>query len=192
MNSDPRAAWFAKAGYALAKRPDVWLIWSRLKNAQARLGIEPPLLNADLPGQFAGKIHRIEHHQAHFASAFYASGFDDAVTIAVDGFGVFASAAWGRWRPHEHKIEGEIHFLHSLGVLYQAMTQFLGSPNYGDEFKLMGLAAYGAVEDDRVNDLVTLTASSACCLNLKFFRHNRERVPYVWSGGVPRVGQLYS
>ena len=55
----------------------------------------------------------------------------------------------------------------------------------------MGLAAYGEAEDDRVNDLVTLTASGTYRLNLRFFRH-RERVPYVWSGGVPSVGQLYS
>ena len=192
VNSDPRASWFAKARYALSKRPDVRLLWSRLKNAQARLGIEAQLLNADLPGQFAGKIHRVEHHEAHLASAFYASGFDDAITISVDGFGDFASAAWGRWRPHEHKIEGKIHFPHSLGVFYQAMTQFLGFPNYGDEFKLMGLAAYGQAEDDRVNDLVTLTAGGTYRLNLRFFRHHRERVPYVWSGGVPSVGQLYS
>ena len=192
LNSDPGAALFAKVRYALSKRPDVGLIWSRLKNAHARVGVEEHLLHGDFPGRFEGKIHRIEHHEAHLASAFYASCFDDAVAISVDGFGDFASAAWGRWRHHEHPIEGRIHFPHSLGVFYQAMTQFLGFPNYGDEFKLMGLAAYGHEEDERVNDLMTLGPNGEFRLNLKFFRHHRERVPYVWAGGQPSVGQLYS
>ena len=91
-------------------------------------------------------MHRVEHHLAHLASAFFVSPFRDATAVSVDGFGDFASAAWGVGLGNELSVEGRVYFPHSLGVFYQAMTQYLGFPYYGDEYKVMGLAPYGRPE----------------------------------------------
>src|SRR6201997_709506 len=80
---------------------------------------------------------------AHLASAFFASPFKEAAVVSVDGFGDFASAAWGSGHDTALSLDGRVLFPHSLGIFYQAMTQYLGFPHYGDEYKLMGLAAYG-------------------------------------------------
>ena len=84
-----------------------------------------------------------ENHLAHLGSAFLVSPFDEAVAVSVDGFGDFASAAWGVGRGCRVEAEDKVYFPHSLGIFYQALTQYLGFPNYGDEYKVMGLAPYG-------------------------------------------------
>ena len=89
---------------------------------------------------FSGEVHRVEHHLAHLASAHWASPFSESVTISVDGFGDFSSAAWGRGSESQLSVDGRVLFPHSLGIFYQALTQYLGFPHYGDEYKVMGLA----------------------------------------------------
>src|SRR5262249_51968820 len=66
-----------------------------------------------------------------------------AVVVSVDGFGDFSSAAWGVGKGKNVSIDGRVYFPHSLGIFYQALTQYLGFPYYGDEYKVMGLAPYG-------------------------------------------------
>ena len=63
--------------------------------------------------------------------------------LSIDGFGDFASCAWGMSKNLNLKIDNKIYFPHSLGIFYQAMTQYLGFKNYGDEYKVMGLSSYG-------------------------------------------------
>ncbi len=111
-----------------------------------------------LPGRrFSGTIDYIEHHLAHLASAFYPSPYREAVVVSVDGFGDFASAAWGSGSGTVLSLDGRVLFPHSLGIFYQAMTQYLGFPHYGDEYKLMGLAAYGeASSREEVSRLLSL------------------------------------
>ena len=69
----------------------------------------------------------MEHHLAHLASCFFVSPFHDATAVSVDGFGDFSSAAWGVGLGTELSVEGRVYFPHSLGVFYQAMTQYLAS-----------------------------------------------------------------
>src|ERR1700739_4343321 len=85
----------------------------------------------------------VEHHPAHLASAAFVSPFDAAAVCAIDGFGDFVSTSWGRVDGTSLAVDGRVFFPHSLGLLYLALTQYLGFPNYGDEFKVMGLAPYG-------------------------------------------------
>ena len=142
VNRSGRANFFRKLAYVLMRRPSPRLLLSRLRNRKQVTGIAEEL--AALPGRpFAGAIDYVEHHFAHLASAFYPSPFDEAAVVSVDGFGDFASAAWGLGRGTALSLDGRVLFPHSLGVFYQAMTQYLGFPHYGDEYKLMGLAAYG-------------------------------------------------
>jgi carbamoyltransferase len=147
-----------------------------------------------LPGRpFAGKIEYVEHHLAHLASAFFASPFDQAVVVSVDGFGDFASAAWGCGQGATLSLDGRVLFPHSLGIFYQAMTQYLGFPHYGDEYKLMGLAAYGNAScRSEVEQLLSLEADGSFALNLNYFRHHTEDIAYEWPGGEPVCGALFS
>ena len=100
----------------------------------------------------SGELHRIEHHLAHLASAFLVSPFDEAAAVSVDGFGDFSQRRLGR-RPRRPRStsRGASTFPHSLGVFYQAITQYLGFPHYGDEYKVMGLAPYG--EPDALDEM---------------------------------------
>ncbi|MCB1485615.1 MAG: carbamoyltransferase, partial [Hyphomicrobiaceae bacterium] len=131
VNSDPKANFGRKVAYALFQRPDVRLIADRLRNQSKRHSIESELSEAFRGQSFNGKVHRIEHHLAHMASAFLVSPFRDASVVSVDGFGDFSSAAWGRGSDTSISIDGRVYFPHSLGVFYQALTQYLGFPHYG-------------------------------------------------------------
>lgn len=84
-----------------------------------------------------------EHHWSHAASAFYPSPFEEAAVLTIDGVGEWATATLGRGHGHQLEILKEIHFPHSIGLLYSAFTYFLGFKVNSGEYKLMGLAAYG-------------------------------------------------
>src|SRR5262249_28308856 len=143
VNQDNRANLFRKIAYVVAQRPHIGLLTSRLKNRRARKDI-PFLLAQVFPnGRFVGEVHHIAHHLAHLSSAFHVSPFEEAVAVSIDGFGDFSSSAWGIGKGSRISVNGRIFFPHSLGIFYQALTQYLGFPHYGDEYKVMGLAPYG-------------------------------------------------
>jgi carbamoyltransferase len=193
INSDPRASVFRKAAYAALRRPDLGFIIDRLRNQAKRRSVRSELAAAIPKAPFNGEVHRVEHHLAHLASCFLVSPFRDAVSVSVDGFGDFASTAWGVGHGAELSIDGRVHFPHSLGVFYQALTQHLGFPHYGDEYKVMGLAPYGEPRYlEQLRRVVRLQDDGTFRLDLRFFRHDREKVDYRWDGGVPSVGLLYS
>src|SRR5881392_2310496 len=98
------------------------------------------------PKKIGAKFHRIEHHQAHLASAFFVSPFEHAFLLSADGLGDFASTMWGTGAGNHLRIDGAVAFPHSLGLFYSAVTQYLGFLKFGDEYKVMGLAAYGHPE----------------------------------------------
>ena len=193
INQDAKANLWKKVGFMLTKRPDLGLVLERIKNKRERVSIESQLVEA-FPGQdFNGKVHAIEHHLAHLYSAFYVSPFEEAVTVSVDGFGDFSSGAWGVGRGKEIKIDGRVFFPHSLGIFYQALTQYLGFPNYGDEYKVMGLAPYGKPEYlNEMRQIVKLQNDGGYSLNLDYFRHHKEKVAYEWENGSPVFGSLFS
>jgi carbamoyltransferase len=193
LNQDGRANLLQKLGYLVTRRPDLGLVLDRFRNKRKRAGVAAEL-EASFPGErFAGSVQEVEHHLAHLASAFLVSPFDEAVAVSVDGFGDFASAGWGVGRGASVAVEDRVYFPHSLGVFYQALTQFLGFPNYGDEYKLMGLAPYGEPAFlPQLRKLVGLREGGGFELDLAYFRHATEKVDYEWEGGVPVVGTLYS
>ena len=193
VNQDSKANLARKLGYVLTKRPDLRLVLERLRNRRDRSGIRD-YLRAAFPDQiYEGKLHAIEHHRAHLSSAFHVSPFEEAVVVSVDGFGDFASGAWGVGRGTRIDIAERVYFPHSLGIFYQALTQYLGFPHYGDEYKVMGLAPYGEPEYvDAMRHAVKLDGDGTYSLDLRYFRHGHERIDYEWENGVPVVGTLYS
>ena len=192
LNRSGRANLRRKLAYVVSHRPSLRLLLNRLRNRHQVAGITEEL--KALPGRpFSGTIDYIEHHLAHLASAFYPSPFDEAAVVSVDGFGDFASAAWGSGNGNELSLDDRVLFPHSLGIFYQAMTQYLGFPHYGDEYKLMGLAAYGNGScNDEVKPLLSLRQDGSFTLDLKYFRHHSEDIAYEWHGGEPVCGLLFS
>jgi carbamoyltransferase len=193
LNQDSRANLLRKVAYVVSHRPNLTLVLDRLKNRQARQSVED-LLVASLPGErFLGEVHQIEHHLAHLSSAFHVSPFEEAVVVSIDGFGDFSSAAWGVGKGKTISVEGHVYFPHSLGVFYQALTQYLGFPHYGDEYKVMGLAPYGKPAFmDSMRKIVSLQHDGRYELNLAYFRHHEEHLGYQWAGGAPKFKDLFS
>jgi carbamoyltransferase len=193
INSDPLSNLWRKLLRMMIKPGVAGQLAGRIKNAKARLAIETALVKAKLPGRFMGRVHRVNHHLAHLASAFLVSPFQEAVCVSVDGFGDFASAAWGLGRGNDLRLDGQVRYPHSLGIFYQALTQYLGFPHYGDEYKVMGLAPYGEPRHlEAMREIVRGGNGAGFELGLDYFTHHGGGFEYRWDGGLPVVGPLYS
>jgi len=193
-NSDNAANRWRKLGYVLTSGVSPGLILKRLRSRGERADIAGNLSRA-LPDQtFRGSVHAVEHHLCHLASTFLVSPYDKAVAVSVDGFGDFSSAAWGLGEGGKIAVEGRVYFPHSLGVFYEAMTQFIGFPHYGDEYKVMGLAPYGQPSlVDKMAEIVKLRNDGTFALNLKYFRHaSGGGAGYQVKDGIPSGGRLWS
>lgn len=193
INQDAGANLWKKVAYLALRRPDLSLILDRIRNKRERIGVADELKLA-FPGQsLRAEVREVEHHLAHLGSAFLVSPFEEAVAVSVDGFGDFASAAWGVGQGAKLQIDEQIYFPHSLGIFYQALTQYLGFDNYGDEYKVMGLAPYGTPRYlAEMEKIVHLKEGGKFQLDLRYFRHATERVEYEWTGGEPKVGRLFT
>lgn len=193
LNQDSNAHFVRKLTYLLLRRPDPALVIARWQNRRVRTGL-PEILAREFPAQrFSGAVHHIEHHLAHLSSAFHVSPFSDAVVVSVDGFGDFASGAWGTGYGAGISIDGRMFFPHSLGIFYQAITQYLGFPHYGDEYKVMGLAPYGAPNWlPQMRRIVRLEDDGSYRLDLSYFRHHREPISFQWEGSAPAFKDLFT
>ena len=193
INQDSRSNLGRKLAYTLSSSPSVAMLLNRWRNKRKRAGVAEHLASA-FPGQtFRGQIHPVDHHVAHLASAFCVSPFEEALVVSVDGFGDFASTAWGLGHGSAIDLKGRVYFPHSLGIFYQAITQFIGFPNYGDEYKVMGLAPYGEPRFlPQMRKIVLLQTDGSFKLNLGCFRHHRENIAHEWEQGTPKFGSLFS
>jgi len=147
------------------------------------------------PKSIKARFHRIEHHLAHIASAFYVSPFEQAAALSADGLGDFASTMWAAGAGNRLQVLGSIAFPHSLGMYYTALTQFLGFWKFGDEYKVMGLAAYGQPEFlDEFRRIVISNSGPGFRLGLEYFTHHRTGPELTWSDSTktPVQGRLFS
>ncbi len=192
LNSNPKARLWAKIGYTLAQRPKFSYLLERLNHRRQRLDLRQYFAAHLQPLASSARIYPVEHHRTHLASAFYCSPFTKAAVMSIDGFGDFCSTAWGIGSGTEIKTHKEVLFPHSLGIFYQAMTQYLGFPAYGDEYKIMGLAPYGKAEFKSEMAQLIHRTNDGYELDLKYFRHHREKMNFQWHDGVPKFDALYS
>jgi carbamoyltransferase len=120
---------------------------------------------------YFGKVLYVEHHFAHAASAYYVSGFSDATIVTLDGVGEWATTTVGYGKGKNITLDREIHFPHSLGLLYSAMTAYLGFSVNDAEYKVMGLAAYGDPKPfkEKIDQLITLHSDGSYALNMDYF-----------------------
>jgi carbamoyltransferase len=150
------------------------------------------------PAKIKAAFHRVEHHQAHLASSFFVSPFEHAALLSADGLGDFASSMWGSGRGNRMYIDDAIAFPHSLGLYYSAVTQYLGFLKFGDEYKVMGLAAYGQPENlEAFRDIVRFSPNDGDFgfrLDLTYFTHHRTGPEMSWaeSDKTPTLGRLFS
>jgi len=124
------------------------------------------------------KIYFPEHHLSHAASAFYPSPFEEAAILTIDGVGEWATTTIGKGKGEDIKILKELHFPHSVGLLYSAFTYYTGFRVNSGEYKLMGLAPYGDEESQQfkeikqkiLDELIDLREDGSLLLNMKYFR----------------------
>jgi carbamoyltransferase len=141
------------------------------------------------------QFHRIEHHTAHLASAYFVSPFERTAVLSADGLGDFASSMWALGEGPRMKPLGEITFPHSLGMYYTALTQYIGFWKFGDEYKVMGLAAYGQPEFlDEFHRIVYVDAPLSFRLGLEYFTHQSQGADMTWRDAerTPVLGRLFS
>src|SRR3954466_3619926 len=188
---DPRANLGHKLLRTVRHGVSARFLKARLENAGKVRGVGAPLATALGVESLPAKVHNVEHHQAHVASAFLVSPFEEAAIMSVDGFGDFASTMLAHGKGHDFRVLGRVRFPHSLGLFYTSITQFLGFPHYGDEGKIMGLAPYGDPEPyrARIRELLVLDGP-LFELNLRYFRHHADGVEMTWDEGSPTIGRI--
>ena len=192
ISRDPRARIVDKM-MRVAVRPAAWRkAADRAANSVKLTKVQGDVVAGGVPQVRNAQFHFVEHHRAHLASAFFASPFEEAAVLSIDGFGDFSSVMWGVGRGNKIDVQGSVQFPHSLGLFYTAFTQFLGFPNYGDEYKMMGLGAYGEPRFvDQVRQVVS-TDQDQVRLNLDYFQHHTKGAEMTWAGGEPKLGPVFS
>jgi carbamoyltransferase len=120
------------------------------------------------------RFHQIEHHLAHVASAFYTSPFERATGFSVDGAGDFATSMTAACAGRRIEVRRRVLWPDSIGVFYTALCQFIGFTRFGEEYKVMGLSAYGVNSfAPEMRELVRVDRERGLSLDLQYFRHHR-------------------
>ncbi len=147
-------------------------IWLREKLFQKKFLFEK-LQQHDGEFKDINKIKFSEHHYSHAASAFYPSPFKEAVVLTLDGVGEWATTTLAVGNENKLEMKKEIHFPHSLGLLYSAFTYYTGFKVNSGEYKVMGLAPYGKpkYKDLIINELMDLKEDGSFKLNMKYFNY---------------------
>jgi carbamoyltransferase len=196
VSRDPFAHLPRKVAWTLRHRPTRKSISDRVRNTGSVLDAGDALARAAglaSAKELRTKLHRVEHHKAHLASALCPSPFETAACVTLDGMGDFLSSAWGRGVGGKLDVQGVVAFPDSLGVFYTSFTQFLGLPAFGDEYKLMGLAAYGEPTFlPQLRDVVRLGDGMRYELDLSYFTHHDKGVEMTWADGSPTLGPMFS
>jgi carbamoyltransferase len=138
------------------------------------------------------KVFPVEHHETHIAAGYWTSPFPDAAILSIDGMGDFVSTVLADAQGCHWKRIHQVFFPHSLGFLYNAITLFLGFPNYGDEYKVMGLAPYGTPRFLDLFRKIIYRHQLGFKLNLNYFTHAHSGIRMTWDNGNPIIAPFHS
>lgn len=193
---DPMAKWDKKIRY-LAGNPKAFsfAIRGRLNNATAIHAVSEELAQCFIVPRegVQKKIHYVEHHRSHLASTYFPSPFNEAVVLSIDGSGDFTTTMMGVGRGNKIEVLQSIDFPHSLGIFYTTFTQLLGFNQYGDEYKVMGLAAYGhPTMAKELGNILQLQNDGTFRLDLTWFRSGSEGYVYYNSQNQPLIPELFT
>jgi carbamoyltransferase len=195
VSRDPSAHLHKKILRVLSKAPSFNFLKNRFQNVSKIKDLKTSIADSlDLDKSvIKAVIQNVEHHRAHIASSFLLSLFDKSDCVSVDGFGDYLSVMRGSGVDNKIEIHDWVEYPHSLGIFYTALTQFLGFNNYGDEYKVMGLSAYGEnTFEQEMNQIIKLNGNGLFKLDTSYFQHDKEGVDMVWEGGMPSLGQIFS
>ncbi|GAB3531543.1 carbamoyltransferase [Pontibacter brevis] len=195
ISRDPSANVHKKLLHAAKNLVSAKSLMDRLANTKKVANVKEELANAvNVPiGEIKAEVKNIEHHRSHMASAFFASPFEEAAILSIDGFGDFTSTMIGVGKGKKIEVLDAVIYPHSVGVFYTAFTQYLGFDKYGDEYKVMGLAPYGSpTMVDQLRDVLIFKDNGLFELNTKYFNHVKEGVQMSWEGGEPNIGPVFS
>lgn len=171
LESVPRGIWF------FAKVMPVWIkekLFTKRTLIRGLYNIDRSIAKKEWGG---GKILFAEHHQSHAASSFFASSFEESAILTMDGVGEWVTAAIGYGKNNDLSFSHEIMFPHSLGLLYSAVTYYLGFKVNSGEYKVMGLAPYGNHENALKyvnifkNNIIDIKDDGSFALNMQYFTY---------------------
>ena len=192
INSNPIANFFEKSKF-LFKKKGIKIIFDKAKNKVKKKNIIETEIKKIFNLKKIPKILYLNHHDCHHYSSYFASNFKDTASLSLDGFGDFVSTSLGSFKRNHFKKFQQIYFPNSLGIFYTAITQFLNFKNYGDEYKIMGLAAYGTPRYKKeIYEIIKKNKSSFFELNLKYFNHHKNNHNYMWNNEYPLVKDLFT
>jgi carbamoyltransferase len=197
IGRDPSAKMNKKLLFLLRNPGGGWnAVLDRLKNARKVASLEEEFFRLDSTVDKAvikSKIHQVEHHRSHLASAFFASPFEESALLSIDGSGDFTTTMTGIGKGNQIEVLDSVDFPHSVGLFYTAFTQLLGFPHYGDEYKVMGLAPYGEPKYvDKLKDVLLFGNDGLFTLDLKYFRSAKSGIVSYGDDHIPLVAPLYS
>ena len=187
VNSNLYSNFYSKLSY-LIQNPNLNLLSSVLKRRKKKESLQN-LLQKHFRTKKKFKIVKIDHHLSHIASSYFPSKYKDSLSISIDGFGDFCSIMISYCNGDKIKVLKKIKFHNSLGVFYEGITQALGFKNYGDEYKVMGLAPYG--KEIYYDLLSELFINKSLDLNLRYFNHDKKNFTYNFEG-IPNQSNLIS
>lgn len=194
LSFNPKANLAKKALFSLKNRPSIQAVLDRLHRQGKSMGLRAELGQACglSENSIKAQIHHVEHHDAHIASGFHLSPFEKAAVLSIDGMGDFVSTVQASAEGTAYKKINEVFYPHSLGFLYNAITLYLGFHNFGDEYKVMGLAPYGEpVYLDEFRKMI-VPKGDTFELNLDYFLHHKEGISMAWEDGAPKVEPFHS
>ncbi len=202
IGRDPAAKFFKKMMF-VARQPlgSLSMIANRFGNAKKvaniykdLLTLDPSFLGTINATDLSKKVHQVEHHRSHIASAFFASPYEEAAVLSIDGSGDFTTTMIGVGKGNKIEVLDSVDFPHSLGIFYTAFTQLLGFPHYGDEYKVMGLAPYGNPQYvDKLRDVVKLDNTNGLFkLNFDYFRPANKGYIFYGEDHIPAAPVIYS
>jgi carbamoyltransferase len=193
---DPLANVLKKAVYVLKNLTSIDAVKDRLLNRKKISNIVKDFSSCFgiKESDITAKIHNIEHHRSHMASAFFASPFKESAVLSIDAFGDFTSTMLGKGVGNKISVVSQVNFPHSIGAFYTAFTQYLGFNHFGDEYKLMGLSPYGSPTMlKQVRDVVIFKNDGLFELNLDYFTHHVKGVKTkIISESDPTPSRIFS
>ena len=195
ISRNSKANFLKKISYLFTTSLKLSVIFDRFKNLRKVNSVKQELANLFSLNinEIKPKVYNIEHHRSHIASSFFASSFSKSAILSVDGFGDFTSTMTAIGNNNKFKIINQVNYPHSLGLFYTTLTQFLGFLNYGDEYKVMGLAPYGEPKYlDQMEKIVNITNNGLFRLNKNYFKHFNDGVAMEWNNGIPSIEKLYT
>ena len=163
IGRDPKAKFWKKVQFVIKNiGKKNTLLSDRIKNSKKIASIESELaaISGLSEADVKAKVVNVEHHRSHLASAFFASPFEEAAILSIDGSGDFTTTMIAVGKGNQIEVLDSVDFPVSAGLFYTALTQYLGFPHYGDEYKVMGLAPYGKpVFADQVRKILHFTSN---------------------------------